>query len=236
MTTWHPAPPSPFADSRVGLLGGSFNPAHEGHLHVSRQALATLRLDEVWWLVAPQNPLKPTEGMAPLAQRVASARAGARDPRIRVTDIEAALHATYTVETQVALRHEFPRQCFVWVMGADNLIQIPRWKDWTQIFNSMPIAVFARPSYSMRAMAGAAAQRYARFRLPETAAGRLASTAPPAWVFVHARLHPASATAIRAGHDDAIHKQAQAGKAAARKAARPGAAKRVGASAKGRKE
>ena len=209
MTSWHPAPPSPFANSRVGLLGGSFNPAHDGHLHISRQALTTLRLDEVWWLVAPQNPLKPAEGMAPLADRVASACAAARDPRIRVTDIEAALHAVYTVETQIALRHEFPRLRFVWIMGADNLIQIPRWKDWTQIFDSMPIAVFARPSYSMRAMAGAAAQRYARFRLPETAAGRLVSAAPPAWVFVHSRLHPASATAIRAGNDDTIRKPAK---------------------------
>lgn len=185
---------------RVGLLGGSFNPAHAGHLHISREALRRLRLDEVWWLVSPQNPLKPSRGMAPLATRVAEARAVARDRRIQVTDIEAALGTRYTADTLKALQRRFPHIRFVWLMGADNLTQIPRWQRWTGIFETLPIAVFDRPTYSLRALAGKAAQRYARRRLPAAAAATLPSGKPPAWVFVRCRLHPASATAIRAAN------------------------------------
>jgi nicotinate-nucleotide adenylyltransferase len=182
---------------RIGLLGGSFNPAHAGHVHISRVALKRLRLDEIWWLVSPQNPLKPETGMAPLQDRLATARAFARGRRIRVTDIEARLGTRYTVDTVTALQRRCPEVRFVWLIGADNLLELPRWHRWRDLFGRVPIAVFARRPYSLWALSGPAAQRYARFRMREAAAGALASRNPPAWVFLHCRLHAASATAIR---------------------------------------
>jgi len=183
---------------RIGLLGGSFNPAHDGHRHISLMALRRLGLDEVWWLVSPQNPLKPARGMAPLATRMADARAVARHPRIRVTDIERTLDTRYTVDTVRALKRRFPEHRFVWLIGADNLRQLPRWKAWTDLFRAIPVAVFARPTYSLKALAGQAAARFAPFRVPESRARRLVRQEPPAWTFLRIRLHPASATTIRA--------------------------------------
>jgi nicotinate-nucleotide adenylyltransferase len=183
---------------RIGLLGGSFNPAHEGHLHISRQALAKLRLDEIWWLVSPQNPLKPARGMAPLKTRIRVAREVARHPRIRVSAIEAELGTTHTAETLERLIARFPAHRFIWLMGADNLIQISRWRDWRAIFAAVPVAVFARPAYSLRALVSVAARRFASARIPENAAGALADMRPPAWAFLRIRLSAASATAIRA--------------------------------------
>ena len=185
---------------RIGLLGGSFNPAHEGHRHISLLALKYLHLDELWWLVSPQNPLKSTNDMAPFAERLASARAMARHPRIRVSDIESRLHTRYTADTLHALRSRFPHTRFVWIMGADNLAQIPRWERWTEIFNTVPIAVFDRATYSFRALAGKAAQRFARQRIESRNAAALADQKAPAWVYFHARRHPASASSIRARH------------------------------------
>ncbi len=184
---------------RIGLLGGSFNPAHRGHLEISRVALERLGLDQVWWLVSPQNPLKPERGMAPLGQRLTGARRLARDPRVRVSALEGALGTAYTADTVTALARCFPRCRFVWLMGADNLVQISRWKDWEIIFRTLPVAVFDRPSYSLRALAATAARRFAGQRLPEAAARGLAERTPPAWVFVHQRLNPQSSTRIRAG-------------------------------------
>lgn len=185
------------ASRRIGLLGGSFNPAHEGHRHISLLALNKLQLDEIWWLVSPQNPLKPASGMAPLCERLARAAEVARDRRIKVTGIETALGTRYTADTIAALRRRFPRLRFVWLMGADNLAQIPRWERWTDIFESVPIAVFDRPAYSLSALKSKAAQRYQAARLaPENAAALLDSDLP-AWTFVRCRLHPASATQIR---------------------------------------
>jgi len=181
----------------IGLLGGSFNPAHEGHSHISLEAMARLGLREVWWLVSPQNPLKPARGMAPFDARLAEARAVATHPRIRVTDIERRLGTRYTADTLRALRRHYPRLAFVWLMGADNLIQVPRWEKWTDIFATVPVAILDRPSYSLRALAGKAAIRYKRCRLSEGAAMGLAKRRPPAWVFLHGKLHPASATQIR---------------------------------------
>jgi len=181
----------------IGILGGSFNPAHEGHRHISVKAMARLGLREVWWLVSPQNPLKPVRGMAPFDERLAAARAAAAHPRIRVTDIERRLGTRYTADTLHALRRRYPRLNFVWLMGADNLIQVPRWEQWTEIFTTVPVAILDRPSYSLRALAGKAAIRYRRYRLDESAAGGLAERKPPAWVFLHGKLHPASATQIR---------------------------------------
>ena len=133
---------------RIGILGGSFNPAHDGHRHISLEALKRLRLDEVWWLVSPQNPLKPQEGMAPFEDRIEKAKSVADHPRIRVTDIEKGFATTYTAETLARLCRRFPNQRFVWLMGADNLSQISRWNRWTRIFHTVPVAVFDRPSYS----------------------------------------------------------------------------------------
>jgi nicotinate-nucleotide adenylyltransferase len=181
---------------RIGLLGGSFNPAHEGHRHVSLEALKRLGLDEVWWLVAPQNPLKPVAGMAPLSARLAAARAFARHPKIRVLDLETKLETRYTADTIAALQSLYPRQHFLWLMGADNLAQIRHWRRWRSIFTRLPIAVFARPTYCRRALAELAAKRFARARIAPPAR-RLARTQPPAWVFLPVKLDPSSATAIR---------------------------------------
>lgn len=182
---------------RIGLLGGSFNPAHEGHLYISLEALKRLRLDAVWWLVSPQNPLKTADEMAPLAARAAQARKMARHPRIRVTTIEARLGARYTVDTVARLKQECPGARFVWLMGADNLAQMPQWRRWTQIFNTVSIAVFARETYDFKALAGIAAHRYRANRLPAERAASLADRTPPAWTYLPLRWHPAAATDIR---------------------------------------
>ena len=188
----------PAPGRRVGLLGGSFNPAHEGHQAITLEALTRLKLEQVWWLISPQNPLKPSEGMAPLEERLAGARALAGDARILVTALEETLGSAYTAHTLGALRTRFPKVRFVWLMGADNLIQISEWKDWQQIFDAVPIAVFDRPSYSSAALSAPAARHFARQRLPESRAGELAMQRPPAWVFIHQRLSPQSSTDIRA--------------------------------------
>lgn len=182
---------------RIGLLGGSFNPAHDGHHYISAMALARLRLDEVWWLVSPQNPLKPETGMAPLKSRLASAASVARDRRIRVSDIETELGTRYTADSLKAIKTRYPAARFVWLMGADNLVQIPRWRAWTQIFNTIPIAVFARDSYDSRALSGLAAVRFNRARVPERAARLLPNSVSPAWAFLRIKPHPATATELR---------------------------------------
>ncbi|MEX2649879.1 MAG: nicotinate-nucleotide adenylyltransferase [Alphaproteobacteria bacterium] len=183
---------------RIGLLGGSFNPAHEGHRHVSLWAMRALGLDEVWWLVSPQNPLKPRRDMADLAARVASARAAARHARIRVGALESLIGTMYTVDTLAWLRRSSPRTRFVWLMGADNLAQIHCWEGWTRIFHAVAIAVLDRPTYSLRATASVAARRFARRRRRGREAKLLAAASLPAWILLHGRRHAASATAIRA--------------------------------------
>ena len=165
---------------------------------ISLEALKRLGLDEVWWLVSPQNPLKPAAGMAELAQRLDLARRIAGDPRIRVTALESALGTQYTAETLRVLTCRLPRVSFVWMMGADNLQQIPAWKDWLQIFHLLPVAILDRPSYALGALAGVAARRFSKWRKPERAAHRLPGMEPPAWVFLHGHLSPQSATRIRA--------------------------------------
>lgn len=193
-------PPSSWGDRhhrRVGLLGGSFNPAHAGHRHISLQALYRLGLDEVWWLVSPQNPLKPVAGMAPQADRVKGALRVADHPAIRVTDIETRLGTRYTADTLTVLTRRFGNTRFVWLMGADNLQQIARWDRWTNIFRTVPVAVFDRSPYSYKAQASKAARRFAWARLSGRKAFGLADRQTPAWVFLHTRRHPASATAIR---------------------------------------
>jgi len=182
---------------RIGLLGGSFNPAHRGHRLISLIALKRLALDQVWWLVSPQNPLKPQTDMAALSERIARARQVARHPRIRVTGLESALGTRYTVDTLRALKSRAPGAAFVWLMGADNLEQISAWRAWPTIFHLVPIAVFDRPRCAYRALAGKAAQRFAGRRIAAAAAPTLAARTPPAWIFFRQRLADISATEIR---------------------------------------
>jgi nicotinate-nucleotide adenylyltransferase len=194
--------PSPYfiagLPQRIGLMGGSFNPAHEGHVHVSRLALSRLALHEVWWLVSPQNPLKDADGMAGLDDRVRIAAAvAAAEPRIRVTDIESRIGTRYTADTLDRLLPRFPNLSFVWIMGADNLAQISRWQRWETIFRRVPVAVFARAPYSRSALASAAAKRFTPFRIPPARARDLATMAPPAWSFFHVPVNPQSASRIR---------------------------------------
>jgi len=193
-------PPNPWGDRRrrrIGLLGGSFNPAHDGHRHVSLLALRELGLDEVWWLVSPQNPLKPVRGMAPQSERLAHAQAVAGHPAIRASDIETALGTRYTADTLAVLRRRFPASRFVWLMGADNLVQLPAWDRWQRIMDRVAVAVFDRSPYCYQALAGKAARRYRHRRSLSGRVGRLALTPPPVWAFLHQPRHPASATAIR---------------------------------------
>ena len=190
--------PPRLTDRRIGLLGGSFNPAHAGHVHVSLEALRRLNLDEVWWLVSPQNPLKAADGMATLEQRMAGARGvAAAHPRLRVTDLERVLGTRYTIDTVRALRRHHPRARFVWLMGADNLRQLPRWKNWAALVEAIPIAVIDRPGFAPAALSGAPAHRYAGARLSPGAARSLADRTAPAWTFLYTRLNPLSATALR---------------------------------------
>jgi len=199
------ATPGVWGDSRrarIGVLGGSFNPAHAGHRHVAEQALRWLRLDQVWLLVSPGNPLKPAAGMAPFAARLASARAIADGRRVIATDLEARLGTRFTVDTLARLRRRFRRTRFVLLVGADNLRQLPRWRRWREIARATPIAVVPRPGETRAALQGRAAQALKRWRRPPaavlrgTAAGNLPGHA--AWALLPAREHPASATAIRA--------------------------------------
>jgi len=183
---------------RIGLLGGSFNPAHEGHRHVSLEALRRLGLDEVWWLVSPQNPLKSDTGMEPLATRLARAKRIAHHSRIKVEAPELALGTRFTLDTVRALKRVYPRARFVWLMGADILPQLVRWQDWRQLFAAIPIAAFARPGWSYSALQSSAPRAFARHRLNAEHARLLADSVPPAWCFIPGRLDTHSATAIRA--------------------------------------
>ena len=181
---------------RIGLLGGSFNPAHEGHVAISEQAIKRLRLDRVWWLVSPQNPLKAASGMAGFEERLASADALADHPRIEVSDLEQRLGVRYSIDTLRWLRSR-RRADLVWLIGADILGQLPNWRAWRQLVRLVPIAVADREPYSYSGLAGKAARRLAGQRWPEGEAAGLPGSRPPAWVFLRVRRHEASSTAIR---------------------------------------
>lgn len=183
---------------RIGLLGGSFNPAHDGHRHVSLEALKRLGLDEIWWLVSPQNPLKSGDGMEPLASRLVRAKDIARDPRIKVEAPELALGTRYTLDTVRELKRLYPHAHFVWLMGADILPQLVDWANWRDLFAAIPIAAFARPGWSYAALNSVAPRAFARYRLDAEQARTLATCEAPAWCFIPSRLDTHSATAIRA--------------------------------------
>jgi nicotinate-nucleotide adenylyltransferase len=182
---------------RVGLFGGSFNPAHAGHAHVAETAMRRLRLDRVIWLVSPQNPLKPTHETADLAHRLAGARAVASGPGMIVSDAETRIGAQYTIDTLRVLKARYPRVKFVWIMGADSLASFHRWRGWTQIMREVPVAVVSRPWIAIRARFSPAARRFARFRRPSAQAALLPGMTPPAWVFLRGPFDFQSSTALR---------------------------------------
>jgi len=182
---------------RIGLLGGSFNPPHVAHRAISLFAIKRLKLDRVWWLVTPGNPLKDQDGLRDLNERTAAACKMANDPRIDVSCLESVIGTRYTVDTISYLRRRASGLRFVWIMGADNLAQFHRWQNWRLIASEVPIAVIDRPPQSFRALAAPAAQALARYRLPENQARRLADQRPPAWVFLTGMKLNLSSTGLR---------------------------------------
>ncbi len=187
---------------KVGLLGGSFNPAHGGHRRISLFARRALGLDEVWWLVSPGNPLKPTAGMAPLAARLGSARQQARGAPIVPTQIERELGTRYTVDTLHRLGQRYPKHQFVWLMGSDNLAQFHRWKDWRKLACAMPIAVILRPGYDATARASPAGAWLGRYRRSAASLKHRAGWSAPALIHLRFDPDPRSATAIRRADPD----------------------------------
>ena len=182
--------------SAVGLLGGSFNPAHRGHREISLKALERLNLDAVWWLVTPGNPLKDAEDYAPYEARLAGARRAADHPRIVVSNFEERKGLQYTIDTLSTLHALWTQMRFIWLMGADSLKTFHLWKDWRGIFALVPVAVFARPG-SADALESEAARAFATFRFDAAEAGRLSAAEPPAWVYFEDTANPASSTDIR---------------------------------------
>jgi nicotinate-nucleotide adenylyltransferase len=188
---------------RIGLFGGSFNPAHDGHRMASLTALRRLQLDRVWWLVTPGNPLKDNAALPSLEERIETARKLAEHARIHVTGVEARLRTRYTADTLRALKLRCPGVRFVWIMGSDNLTGFHRWNEWRAIARMMPIAVIDRPGTTHRAVASPAANWLARYRLSESEAAALAGSEPPAWAFLHGKRSDLSSTYLRqlANHD-----------------------------------
>jgi nicotinate-nucleotide adenylyltransferase len=190
----------PFAPGmRVGLLGGSFNPPHEGHVLITRLALRRLRLDRVWWLVTPGNPLKSQDELAGLQKRMESARRLVAGPRVVITDIEAQIGSRYTYETLAWIKRRAPSVHFVWIMGADNLRQFHLWRHWRSIADLVPIVVVDRPGSTLKAISSPAGAALSRFRAPEADAARFAAKQAPALLFLHGRRSSLSSTALRRG-------------------------------------
>jgi nicotinate-nucleotide adenylyltransferase len=185
---------------RIGLFGGTFDPPHEAHLGASLIALKRLKLDRVWWMVTPGNPLKSAAGLPGLEERMAASRAYVRSPKMRITGFEAELGSPYTYATIRFVTRRLPLVHFVWVMGADNLATFHHWQHWRDIARAVPIAVVDRPGWHLKALASPAARFLARARLPEDRAGLLPGRRPPAWVFLTTRLSEASSTALRRGN------------------------------------
>nr|WP_108396930.1 nicotinate-nucleotide adenylyltransferase [Devosia submarina] len=183
---------------RIGLFGGSFNPVHEGHRLVAEETLRRLDLDQLWVLVTPGNPLKDHRELAPLADRVEAARQSLAHPKIRVTGFEAAHGFTYSWQTILFLTKTMPDRRFVWIMGADNLVNFHHWERWREIAQMLPIAVYVRPGSAGTALASRAANALGRWRVDEGDAPRLALMPPPAWVYLHGQQSTLSSSAIRA--------------------------------------
>jgi nicotinate-nucleotide adenylyltransferase len=192
-----PSGPAALPGPRIGLLGGSFDPPHAGHVHITRWALKAFRLDRVWWLVSPGNPLK-RDAPADMDRRVAAALNIVTHPRVDVTDIEARLGTRYTAETLEALQARYSGVRFVWLMGADNLAGFHRWERWEEIMARVPLGVLARPGEQLRAGLSPTARRYTRWRLPAWQAARLALTDPPCWTLLSGRMLDLSSSELRA--------------------------------------
>ena len=186
-----------YPGQKIGLLGGSFDPPHLGHVHITCEALKQFNLDAVWWLVSPGNPLKKC-APAPLADRVRSARALVSHPNVFVTDIEARLGTRYTAQTLAALKSKYPKIRFVWLMGADNLAQLHCWQTWRTIMETVPIVVLARPGNRISARTSKAALTYRHARIKASNRHLMARMAAPAWCYVNIPLTAASSSAIRA--------------------------------------
>ena len=184
----------------IGLLGGSFDPAHAGHVHITLEALKRFGLDRVWWLVSPGNPLK-SRGPAPLTTRLAHARDLMRHPRVEITDIEVQLRTRYTARTLAMLRARYPGVRFVWLMGADNLAQFHKWQDWRSIMQNHAVAVLARPGDRFSARMSPAARIFCHARKTAAQAHGMGKYAPPAWSFVNVPMIPLSSSVIRARGD-----------------------------------
>jgi len=185
------------AGQRIGLFGGSFNPPHQGHVHVCEQALRKLELNQIWWLVTPGNPLKDTSNLAPLAERIISCEAITPNPRMKITACEIDLPTRYTADTLSHIVARNRHVDFVWIMGADNLGQFHQWERWRDIANLMPIAVVDRPGSTLKLHSAKAAQALRRYRVDETDASLLASKPAPAWTFLHGPRNSLSSTALR---------------------------------------
>jgi len=196
-------PPYATQGMRIGLLGGSFNPPHAAHRLISLTAIKRLNLTQVWWLVTPGNPLKNHAELAPLAERVRMSAELAGHSHIKITAFEAGLNSAYTASTLRYLKRRHNRAHFVWLMGADNLAGFHTWNDWESIFQMMPIAVLDRPNWRYAALASPAAQKFARFRVPEKFATSLALLAPPAWSYLSGPLSRLSSTELRRAREPA---------------------------------
>ncbi|MEM7544057.1 MAG: nicotinate-nucleotide adenylyltransferase [Pseudomonadota bacterium] len=185
---------------RIGLLGGSFDPAHEGHVHITKWALRRFRLDGVWWLVSPGNPLK-AHGPADMERRLAACREIQTSRRVQVTDIECRLGTRFTADTLKALARLYPQVRFTWLMGADNLANFHEWQDWRWIMQHVPVGVLARPGQQLKAGLSPAARSFRRFRLPRAEAGLLSHKRPPVWALLTGPMSAHSSSAIRARGD-----------------------------------
>jgi nicotinate-nucleotide adenylyltransferase len=192
----------PYRGLRIGLFGGSFNPAHGGHLAVSLEALKRLQLDQVWWMVSPQNPLKDPSENSDFAERIAAATELARHPRLIICNFERKLGTTTTAQTLHALQPVLQAGHFVWIMGADSFAGLNRWHDWKQIPALVPLAVFDRPGWSLKALSAPAARCLATSRIDAYDAPLLADCQPPAWCFLPMRLSDESSTRIRSATSD----------------------------------
>ncbi len=193
---WMRLPPAG-RGQRIGLFGGSFNPPHSGHAHVSRTAMRRLRLDAVWWLVTPGNPLKKHDELAPLQARVQACEDIAGDPRVHVTAWEALLGTAYTAQTIAALKNRRPDLSLVWIMGADNLAAFHRWQNWRDIVERLPVAIVDRPGSTLSVLGSRLAHAYAGRRVNERDAAAFADLAAPAWTFLHGPRDPISSTELR---------------------------------------
>lgn len=190
--------PLSFAGNRIGLLGGTFNPPHAGHIDLSLTALRRLQLDCVWWLVTPGNPLKQNDGLPSVSRRMSWCRTLVQDRRIVVTGFERHLSSAFTAKTLAHLLVQRPTTNFVWLMGGDALFNFHRWYRWQDIITALPVAVIDRPGWRLMAMSSKTAHAYSDKRVPETDAARLITMPAPAWTYLTTAQNSLSSTELRA--------------------------------------